>query len=1577
MRLRRMHTMNLYQEFRHQEHPAHHMRGWVLKDMSFWPSRNYLSNNIIDLRSDYAIATDFNDSIVWPNLTRYRPRTYYTESDDESDCDTASETSEYEVQSGYFMSNLFDKVNSEVWKSGDESLKLIEDLTLFATMMVQSRSKAQYATAVTTLLKLRSNGPIVTTKFLSQILTYFEFLFGDWELQSSDGVLKDLRSLLTSYETVKALPVFTKFYRFSMYCLSLDLFAGQGLTLDKCRYSQVEQEAIRRKFHMGPDFVHCMLDTVLFLTEVGYQCYKTGSLDPIYHSGSKYEEWYTRSSDIIRQSNFLSNPEPHGINRFSFLADLKELIEQGNAISKYAVSDPVMKRIVNCMLDKLKMVESSELTKRAAQKDRRAPFSLLLHGGSSIAKSTLTKVLYYHYGKVMNLPISPEFKYTRNSVDEYWSNFNSTQWCVQLDDIGFLHPNVATNGDPSLMEMLQVINNVPFVPIQAAIEDKGRTPMLSRFVIATTNTEHLNTSYYFSCPLAVLRRLPFVVHVVPKPEFCKDGQMLDGKKVPPIVEGEYPDYWNFTVKRVVPDGRVRDGQGARHEIVNKFEDIYSFLDWFTVEALEFDKIQAKVVDCDDHMAKVKLCQDCYRPSSRCKCSLPSEKDMDIQSGEDWFETPWVKECMNRFSAANETARTMHEETFTLPYSELSMFTFLSSWLVLYLHYFSPKWSACFARIYGRWTAYVQIYNIISTAVVAKQIFRNFGRSVERNIGTNLAIKRTAQIVATGISLYATYRGIMKAWEWMEKPLNPQGKEPDIGKPPDADDEERVNVWYKDDYETTTFDVSVGSQSTVGMQDTEILKIFRGNLISLVVDTGASFGTFFKATCITGHIYLTNNHCIPCVSTPMKFKLVQSTSKDGVTPNTTFMLSEDDLYRVPALDIVFVRIRFVAPKKDIRSFIATPTLRGVHRGFIIGRETDGSLTNRSARCIKYGVLSINNPKLHEPVYNRHVWETTVLNPTKDGDCGALMVSCEPNGAVILGIHALGGGCKAASYAIDIDMVNMAMQHFEPISIQSFVPVLSAPTAKRNLEDLHRKSCIRYVREGSGNVYGSFTGFRARGRSSVVRSVLYSELMQHGYTLKHAPPAMSGWEPYRLALLDMVRPVTEIDTSTLRRVVSEFTHDILSGLSEEQLKQVHVYDYDTAINGYDGVSFVDKMNRNTSAGCPWKKSKKFFMQAAPSRKGHCDPIDFDSEIMNRARECEKGYLEGKRYHPVFCAHLKDEPVTIKKSKEKKTRVFTGAPVDWCIVNRKYLLSVIRLIQNNRFVFESGPGTIAQSLEWEEIYHYLTTFGQNKIIAGDYSKFDKRMSSCLILAAFDIIMAICTKAGYSSEELLVVMGIAEDTAFPLIDFNGDLIEFFGTNPSGHPLTVIINGLVNSLYMRYCYAKLNPHGETAQDFKEKVKLMTYGDDMIAGVCDTAPWFTHTNIQRILASIDVGYTMADKDAESVPYIHIKDATFLKRSWRWDEDIGAYVAPLEHDSIEKMLLINVRSKTISQEYQAICVADTACREYFWYGKKIFNEKRILLKDTIIKLGLDSLLDDSHFPEWQELYDRFWSYKPRA
>jgi len=122
---------------------------------------------------------------------------------------------------------------------------------------------------------------------------------------------------------------------------------------------------------------------------------------------------------------------------------------------------------------------------------------------------------------------------------------------------------------------------------------------------------------------------------------------------------------------------------------------------------------------------------------------------------------------------------------------------------------------------------------------------------------------------------------------------------------------------------------------------------------------------------------------------------------------------------------------------------------------------------------------------------------------------------------------------------------------------------------------------------------------------------------------------------------------------------------------------------------------------------------------------------------------------------------------------------------------------------------------------------------------------------------------------------------------------------------------------------------------------------------------------------IGVEYTMAEKDAESVPYIHISQASFLKRAFVYDPDIGCIVAPLDESSFHKMMTARLPKDDMAEEAHAICVIETAQREYFFHGKDVFAERQKFFRQLVQDCGLEDWVRDSTFPDYYTLIYDFW------
>jgi hypothetical protein len=464
-------------------------------------------------------------------------------------------------------------------------------------------------------------------------------------------------------------------------------------------------------------------------------------------------------------------------------------------------------------------------------------------------------------------------------------------------------------------------------------------------------------------------------------------------------------------------------------------------------------------------------------------------------------------------------------------------------------------------------------------------------------------------------------------------------------------------------------------------------------------------------------------------------------------------------------------------------------------------------------------------------------------------------------------------------------------------------------------------------------------------------------------------MKGPEPWFKGISETISMEFKIDQLLLDQCVASFSDEILSKLSESDLKELIILDDVTTLNGYPGVKFIDKMNRQTSMGFPYRKAKiNYLLSREPDEVWH-DAVEFTPEVMDEVRRIEECYAKGERVMPVFVASLKDEPLPQEKIDIKKTRVFMGAPAPWSFVVRKHLLSFIRVFQRNPFIFEAAPGVNCKSHQWGEFYGYLTKHGKDRMIAGDYSKFDKRMDPMMILAAFQVIGRVIGQSTSDPMRQLFLQCIAEDIAYPLADVQGDFVEFFGSNPSGQPLTVIINCICNSLYMRMAYSKLSPAGN-ANDFQENVSLLTYGDDNAMGVSPAISFFDHTTIQEVLAHFGVVYTMADKHAVSVPFLPIEKISFLKRTWRWDSEAQAFLCPLDWTSLDKMLTSGIASDAVCAEEQAAMVIASAMSEFWQYGRKTFELNMTKMRRIVETCRLENFIQNNTFQPWESHYANY-------
>lgn len=1414
------------------------------------------------------------------------------------------------------------------------------------------------------------------------------------QTKECDNVFAEARHYLSMYDRLKETAIYKKLYKFSLYVLSLGLLQGVNIDFHSCNFSKFEADAIKRTHRPGVEMIHCLLDTVCFICDRGMQYFHTNDPMVIFHSGAAYEKWISTAERLVRQSKLMSNPEPHGINRFKYLSELKDNIEKGKSISKFTAGlERYEKLTIQRLLNELQLCESAEITRKSAQEPRKDPFGILIHGSSSICKSQLKQILFYHYGKIFNLPTSADYMYTRSPVDEFWSGFNSTQWCIVMDDIAFLKPNGEV--DPTLKELLQVKNSVAYVPPQADLCDKGRTPIRAELLIGTTNCKHLNLHAYFSCPFAVARRMSYVVTAKIKPEFSKHNIMADSARIPITPEGEYMNIWTFQVSVPVPASNIdSDTQRTRYEIIEEFSEINDFLAWYIVEAKRHNCSQEKAKNADTTMMGVEVCSACFRPHSGCICFHPQS---DVQDGDS--NLPPTEDS---FTTNQDAPSESFDIIAYLQKQNMSMYLKMKLWLAVQVlehncitsesfPEFSPQvrywlmlpycfWVYCATYYfftsfrYGFWIfmifsgfsyllitylwviiAYCMMYrygDLWKLAIArrvcsndlecARLIFRLSGNMVKHKYYSSKHLRVLAAFLSSAIVLRSIYN------MWRSSGMEPQHS---VGVVPTPSTSEKPTFYYHDPYRPSSVDISGASKCAQGniLLDKLCKATARFNMRMDDIPGKIQSTT---AVNVRGNLWVFNKHAYKGGSGVMD--IIFEDCAQNVSRNVYGVhFGPTDVRSAKNSDVIIIELRAIPPGPSLlQYFPKDKPIEGRYSGKYAMRDRSGTLRLCQISNIHCGTC---------PIFGVSGYHGHVNTDTQNGDCGSICLADINGSQVLLGSHTCGKTGKVFFQHISQRMLGALQDTYSP-QVESGSISISAPGYERQLGPIHQKSSIRFLEKGTVGVIGSFTGYRAKHKSKVTRTFIHPYIKQLGYSDEYGPPAMD-WRPWHLAVKDMTSHPHTYNNDVLRLCEDAFFNDIVTQLGDK-VDQLQVYNLDVALNGADGVTYVDQINKSTSAGNPFKKSKKHFMSVDDLGK----ITSVDDIIMDRISQIEACYSEGKRFHPQFCAHLKDDPMPIPKIQSGKTRVFVGGEFAWMLVVRRYFLSHVRLIQNHPFIFEAMPGIVAQSKEWQELHNFVTHFGKDSLVGGDYKCFDKKMCASFVLAAFNILIRLADKAGWSKEDQMVLRCIAYDTAYFEVDFNGDLLQVQG-NPSGHPLTVIINCLVNSLYMRYAYHYISR--KPVSTFQSNVKLATYGDDNLMSVSPDCPGFNHTRISVALKLIGVEYTMAEKDAVSVPYIGIDQATFLKRSFRYDEHIGAIVGPLDPSSFDKMLTTCVKSPSLCSEAHSICVIETAQREYFFFGRDVFEEKQAMFKRVVKDAGLDQWVRDSTFPIYSDLVREFW------
>lgn len=384
---------------------------------------------------------------------------------------------------------------------------------------------------------------------------------------------------------------------------------------------------------------------------------------------------------------------------------------------------------------------------------------------------------------------------------------------------------------------------------------------------------------------------------------------------------------------------------------------------------------------------------------------------------------------------------------------------------------------------------------------------------------------------------------------------------------------------------------------------------------------------------------------------------------------------------------------------------------------------------------------------------------------------------------------------------------------------------------------------------------------------------------------------------------------------------------------------------AVFGVPGHKYLPSISVQTSGGLYW--------QTCYPGKGKKHLIDLDKKTIHpdlRAAVEERLRLayKGVSLDAIFKDCMKDELRPIDKSNEGKTRLFSAGPVDLTIAMRMLFGKWGEFMMLNRNLNESSVGINPTSLEWDKLHKILTRFGDDEI-AGDFKEYDGSQIQRLLYCIIILINWWYTCAGCHPRDNAARWALFRVVVGATHCNRGNLYSVLGCNSSGNPITVFINTEYDKLAVRYAYyylARENKIDPVKYSFSENVSMVAYGDDNVINVSvQVKNWFNPESLTRALATIGLQYTDDAKKGSQILFRKIDEITYLKRGFKFDDELKIVIAPLDFDTI-----LNVPNWTwddIPHSDKGMS-CEAVIRELSLYSQETFDKYSNLILDAARK-----------------------------
>lgn len=1469
-------------------------------------------------------------------------------------------------------------IELNVSAKSSEILDVLETLGLLSFLLPSCNNAAEVAAQLALALKALVKGSLIEGAVNSaQMIQWTKMTFGYniFEPQSGDSTansswLNLLPKIQNNWEAVRNAPVFEKISNLISLAASLGLCSVTNLAWN-VKGVELFRIGTLKKHATAVDFIGAVLDTLITFIEGGYECFRQGSFTPLIFSddeGRKFDDLYFPLVELHEHAmifNLASKPVTiNGEERIIIDSEYGSLLDQAIEMAESAYRSAKgtwQQSVIEKRLTVLRTNRAAYSAKRIDASMRHSPFTIYIWGESGVGKSTVAQVVMADCLRASGADPDPKFTAIIKESDKYDSTLKADTNGIFLDDMGNTKTEFLEKSPTE--RLIDINNNMITYALKADLHEKGKIEVRPRTLVVTSNAplaKHARTGSIK--PFSVVRRADVHIEVKVKEEFAlPDGRLDSRRAMAQFNDGSLvTDIWDLYLYQ--PDERRSPDMIAplSGDIDCTPVGIDEALTLLTDRCEQHFEVQKRIVDKGQGLvASRNYCPKCNRAESLCKCdhdvqAMPTFSFDSIRTGFAQMGsitngiTMRIPECVVTSSAVQKLYMCYHFSEF----AELEQHT-RRSMVYLFLAMFPIfLW---FGSSFGTYCVTMSFFCLLGYFLtlaawrndMCNQLAQN--RVITSDLFASLRRSKAVQffsICVVGKILYSCLI-FCRSMHRVQGSLAPKTVE-DIAKR-----DEEVNPWAV----AVASELHVSSRNKTMTNEQVKEKVLKNLFHATFVEN--NFAQSCDILAVGGNLYVVPLH----IFKNRKDMKVAVTKRDPTQLNSTFkgFASVSAMTPIPGRDLCVISIPTGGVHADITHlFPDSTTVSG--SASLLYRNHDGSLRDDLIRA-----TWIRDSEAGGSGYHYHA-----PYPTFVGMCGAIVLSHFATSSIV-GIHLRGITDTTSGKALTLTRKELIsaieMSHSWagsfPAHVQGDFPETIYEKPVVVTQEIDPKSPVNYLPVGSNMEYLGQTPGRVSHTKSSVEETPISSIVEEvtGVPNKYGPPQFHSWKMWQSSLEYSANPGVGVEPSLINKAVDDYCDEIIEVFQSQKFKnmtrsELHPLSEMETLCGIDGKRFIDALPRNTSKGFPLSgpKSEMITLLDPKDYPDFACPAKCDEEIMECFHDMEARLASGERCYAIFKACVKDEPTERTKT---KVRVFQAAPWAFQLLVRKYYLPIARLLSMFPLLSECAVGVNAQGPEWNDLAEYMTKFGSDRILAGDYSKYDLRMPASLIIAAFKVLINIAEKCGeYSSTDIKIMKGICTEISYSCVAYNGDVIIHNGSNPSGQNLTVYINSIVNSLLLRCAYYHMYPASEgSPEPFRHNCAAMTYGDDVKSSVSKKCPWFNHITYAGFLKDRDMEFTMPDKKSDPVPYMNDADADFLKRHNRFNPDTQLIHGLLDEDSIFKSLHTVLKSKAVSPLDQSAMNIDGALREWWQYGKEMYELRRAQMTQVAEKANITHMCNE--------------------